>query len=132
MTSSPPLKAEIPGYRAFRLTRAAADRITELGGVLHCSTGPGGCRMTLLRFSRTVPAGDVVQCHVPDGSCRLSVAPELAPYVDRATLDYGPTLKPPRFRWIRLQAPNRCACRRSFGAEESDSGTCMSGVPQQV
>lgn len=131
---NPALPATIPGRGVFRVTAAAVDRVRTLGGSLYCFVGPGGCGGTTLLFAIEGIDADQVVVALPVHDVRISLSPTLADRATGATLDYGASLKPPRFRWARLSVPYRCTCRRSFGEPSGPRPTpwCLSEVPQVV
>lgn len=94
----------------MRLTPRAAAKLLELGGV-RLTLEAGGCCGTCWRFRLGGPRpGDLV-C---DG---LAVASDCAALLQGAVIDYGATLKLPRFRVLRNpNTPLKCPCGRSFGA----------------
>ncbi|MEW8979026.1 MAG: iron-sulfur cluster assembly accessory protein [Symbiobacterium sp.] len=81
---------------------------------LRIAPQPGGCCGQFLYMSLDVPQeGDLV---VRQDGVAVYVAPALAEVVEGAVLEYNDRLRPPRFRFRRLNAQHRCACGRSFGA----------------
>lgn len=116
-SKSPSFYAEVPGTGRFKVTDAAIRKIETLESkCLYCYCGPGGCAGVGLLFAQGLPPTSAFEAIPIDGTtCRISIEDTLQSAVLGATLDYGASLKPPRFRWIRLKAENRCGCRRSFG-----------------
>lgn len=102
----------------FTVTVAAVDQIISLGGAVRLAVHEGGCCGSVYRFEQVADGDDA-----PLGDERfgcpgawLFVASQARDVLTGATLDYGASLKPPRFRI--LHNPNTehvCACRRSFG-----------------
>jgi iron-sulfur cluster assembly accessory protein len=97
----------------MRLSPAAVNEIQRLG-TLRLDLAEGGCCGTYYHFSRERRRpGDLV---TSVGAAELSLSPQAAPVVAGSVLDFGSTLKPPRFRLLRNpNAPLRCPCGRSFG-----------------
>jgi Fe-S cluster assembly iron-binding protein IscA len=128
------LTVRVANGAAFRITPNAIAQAKQVGGRLHCYVGVGGCGGIALMFCAYCDHADAVPTMIElgDHEITITLCSELAGCVQGATLDYGPNLKPPRFRWIRLNVPNRCACRRTYGLPIDENGdtTCMSDEPQ--
>lgn len=97
---------------------------------LRIDLAPGGCCGTHYRFAVSGPVrGDIQR-----GSDRAPVylAPEAAALLQGATIDWGPALKPPRFRVLRNgNTACKCPCGRSFGRPYPGKPTpgCQAYVP---
>ena len=132
-------------FPPFEVTRAAIEQIKVLGGVL-VGLAEGGCCGTTYVYAALAPeeidggseddAGGkenrgVRPVHHPGGSADnveaewfgcpgawLLVEPAALTVLTGARLDYRASSKPPRFRVeANPNTPQRCPCRRSFGAE---------------
>lgn len=123
----------------IHLTEAAVQRINHLMSHdgrplvgLRIQLHQGGCCGTSYHFVLDTPKpGDQVITHDP---VRLLLAPDAAPVLTGAKLDYGPRLKPPRFRVLRNpNTPHRCACGRSFGSPYPGRSTpqCQAYLPME-
>ena len=102
----------------FTVSRAAVEAIERLGGAVRVDLEQGGCCGTAYAFSLVDPDADAVAGDDRFGCAGawLFVSPRAAEVLDGATLDYGASLKPPRFRVPRNpNVEHVCACRRSFG-----------------
>jgi iron-sulfur cluster assembly accessory protein len=101
------------GVRLF-LTPAAIAKIKSLPGPLRIALRPGGCCGTYYHFEIALPKpGDL---SFGMGEVTIHLKPDAAEALQGACLDWGPTLKPPRFRVLRNpNTPHKCPCGRSFG-----------------
>jgi Fe-S cluster assembly iron-binding protein IscA len=130
--NEPSLFGELPDGQAIRVTTTAIAQIKYVGGYMHCFVAAAGCAGVGLFFSTRLNIGERTYVTVSGANIEITLDTFLAAHAAGATLDYGAQLKPPRFRWIRLNVPGRCSCRRSFGELISAQPLpqCMSAVPQ--
>jgi hypothetical protein len=128
--------ADIPGHGQFLLTASAIEMVRVFGKVLHCYTGPGGCRKQGLHFSLVLPRKPLL-CELRSGSTEttavngpellVSVSHDLAPKLDGAVLDFGQYNKMQRFVWLSLPAVKgpQCTCLRSSGVPTGNRSPCL-------
>lgn len=120
-------------FPPFTVTRSAVEAIEAFGGAVRIDVIPGGCSGTTYGFQL---APDEVD---DDATLRygcpgawLLVTERASAVMEGATLDYGATLKPPRFRvTCNPNVEEVCACRRSFGEPWPGPGQpeCRSYLP---
>ena len=106
------------------LTPAAIAKIKSLPGPLRIALRSGGCCGSYCHFE-VAPAqpGDLP---LTTGGVTFYLAPGAAQVLQGARLDWGESLKPPRFRVLRNpNTPQKCPCGRSFG--RSWPGRCQPG-----
>lgn len=102
----------------FQVSQSAVQAIEALGGAVRVDLEDGGCCGTTYVFDLVDPQSEAVAEDVRYGcpGAWLFVSATAAAVLDGALLDYGATLKPPRFRIPRNpNVDHVCPCRRSFG-----------------
>ncbi len=101
----------------FAVTRAAIERIAELGGAVQIDVEPGGCSGLVFVYRAADP--DPPEASFARFGCLgawLWVSARAAPHLVGATLDHSSSIRPPRFRVLRNPStPLVCPCKRSFG-----------------
>lgn len=118
----------------FSVTTNAIEQVDFLGGCLLITIETGGCRGSTYAFS-IHPGPDELPSSAVRFGCAgawLFVSPEALDVLRGSTLDYGPRLRPPRFRILRNpNTPDVCPCRRSFGVPWPGprQPTCRSYMP---
>ena len=128
--------AETTTLPPFQVTPAAIRAIESLGGGVRLRLAQGGCCGTAYDFQLV----DAEVVRLPGETwfgcpgAWLVVTPDALEVMTGARLDYGASLRPPRFRVTRN--PNTehvCACRRSFGREWPGPGqpTCWAYRPME-
>lgn len=117
-------------FPPFEVTRSAINELEAVGGSVRVCLVPGGCCGTGWWFEAALPGPDDEQ-YGCEGAW-LAVDEAALPLLTGAKLDFGPALKPPRFRVINNpNTPVRCPCRRSFGEPFPGQRTphCLSREP---
>lgn len=114
----------------FTVTRAAIEQLSSAGGSVRVDLAPTGCCGRAYTWSADPPqAGDrVFGCP----GALLAVSPAAGDVLTGARVDYGASLKPPRFRVVaNPNTPLRCPCNRSFGRAWPGRGqpSCQATAP---